>query len=55
MSHLSQFRSEKDAYFGNDPASPLTDGQRERFNGLSYFDEAPALALRLTPSEAVPR
>ena len=50
MSHLSQFRSEKDAYFGNDPASPLTDGQRERFNGLSYFDEAPELALRLTPS-----
>lgn len=50
MSHLSQFRSEKDAYFGNDPSSPLTDGQRERFNGLSYFDEAPELALRLTPS-----
>jgi hypothetical protein len=50
MSHLSQFRSEKNTYFGNDPASPLTDGQRERFNGLSYFDEAPELALRLTPS-----
>jgi uncharacterized protein (DUF1684 family) len=50
MSHLSQFRSEKDAYFGNDPTSPLSDGQRERFNGLSYFDEAPELALRLTPS-----
>jgi len=50
MSPLSQFRSEKNAYFGNDSASPLTDGQRERFNGLSYFDEAPQFALRLTPS-----
>ena len=50
MSHLSQFRSEKDAYFGNDPTSPLSNGQREQFNGLFYFDEAPELALRLTPS-----
>ena len=50
MSHLSQFRSEKDAYFGNDPTSPLSNGQRERFNGLFYFDEAPELALQLTPS-----
>ena len=50
MSHLSEFRSEKDVYFGGDQDSPLTDGQRARFNGLSYFDEAPDLAFKLTPS-----
>lgn len=50
MSHIAEFRAEKDVYFGKDQDSPLTDGQRGRFKGLSYFDEAPDLAFKLTPT-----
>ncbi len=49
MSHLAEFRAEKNVYFGQDQDSPLTDGQRKRFDGLSYFDEAPHLAFKVTP------
>ena len=49
MSRLAEFRAEKDVFFGSDNDSPLTDGQRKRFKGLSYFDEALELAFKLTP------
>ena len=50
MSHLTEFRSEKDKYFGQDHDSPLSHGQRERFNGLAYFDESSDLAFKLAPT-----
>ncbi|MCH7593102.1 MAG: DUF1684 domain-containing protein [Chloroflexi bacterium] len=49
MLNLAEFRSEKDGFFGRDENSPLTDGQRSRFKGLLYFDEALDLAFRVTP------
>jgi|TARA_B110000263_G_scaffold239147_1_gene241095 uncharacterized protein (DUF1684 family) len=50
MTQLTEFRTQKDAYFGEGHDSPLSHGQRERFNGLVYFNETPELAFRLTPS-----
>ncbi len=49
MSNLAEFRAEKDEFFGRDQDSPLTNGQRARFQGLAYFDETPDLAFKLTP------
>lgn len=46
MSELTEFRAEKDAFFREDPRSPLTAGQRATFMGLAYFPEAPALVVR---------
>ncbi len=43
MCPIAGFRSGKDAYFGTDHGPPITNGQRERFNGLAYFVEAPNL------------
>ena len=43
MSDLDDFRADKDAFFRDDPRSPLTDEQRARFSGLSYFPETPEL------------
>jgi uncharacterized protein (DUF1684 family) len=31
-------RDEKDEFFGNHPQSPIPPGEREDFDGLSYFD-----------------
>lgn len=45
MSELERFRRMKDAFFASDPASPLLEEQQEGFQGLRYFDEAPALRL----------
>ncbi|HEY7030319.1 MAG TPA: DUF1684 domain-containing protein [Thermomicrobiales bacterium] len=42
---LPQFRAHKDHYFAHGEHSPLTAEQRERFTGLDYFDEDPALAF----------
>lgn len=50
MSHLDDFRSQKDKYFGQDHDSPLTHRQREMFNGLVYYDESPELAFKLSRS-----
>ncbi|MDA1256369.1 MAG: DUF1684 domain-containing protein [Chloroflexi bacterium] len=50
MSHLAEFRAEKDTFFGRDENSPLTDRQRTIFDGLCYFDEAPELVFKLTPN-----
>lgn len=45
MGELDDFRADKDAFFRDDPRSPLTDEQRARFEGLSYFPEEPAFAI----------
>jgi len=47
MSDLAEFRAAKDAFFADDPHSPLTPEQRRAFAGLAYFAERPELALRL--------
>ena len=50
MSHLDDFRREKDEFFKHDPQSPLTPEQRKEFNGLKYYAENPALRI-VTPIE----
>ncbi|HZD18276.1 MAG TPA: DUF1684 domain-containing protein [Actinomycetota bacterium] len=45
MTDLEEFRREKDAFFRDHPRSPLTPEQRERFDGLVYFPEEPALVV----------
>lgn len=45
MSELEDFRRDKDDFFAHHPQSPLTPEQRERFTGLAYFPEAPALVV----------
>ena len=37
MSELQDFRADKDAFFREDPRSPLTDEQRATFEGLDYY------------------
>lgn len=37
MSELEEFRAEKDAFFRDDPRSPLQQEQRASFEGLTYF------------------
>ncbi len=49
MSALTDFRRQKDEFFGSDPQSPLTPGQQGAFKGLDYYDEQPALAFELAP------
>jgi hypothetical protein len=46
MSELDEFRAEKDAFFRDDPRSPLTAEQRAGFTGLRYFPENEELRLR---------
>jgi uncharacterized protein (DUF1684 family) len=45
MSELEDFRADKDAFFRDDPRSPLTPGQRNGFDGLAYFPEEPGLEI----------
>jgi uncharacterized protein (DUF1684 family) len=47
MSELDEFRARKDEYMRSDRHSPLTRQQREAFQGLRYFPEAPALRLEV--------
>jgi len=47
MSNLDTFRKAKDEFFANDANGPLTPEQRERFKGLSYFPENPALRFEI--------
>lgn len=47
MSELTDFRAEKDAFFGRHPQSPLTPDQRGGFTGLHYFPENEALRLEV--------
>jgi len=47
MSELTDFRAEKDEFFGRHPQSPLTPEQRRDFKGLEYFPENDALRLEV--------
>lgn len=47
MSELTDFREEKDEFFGSNHDSPLTHEQQESFGGLSYYDENPDLRHEL--------
>lgn len=49
MPTIEDFRRRKDAFFRDDPQSPLAPAQRETFAGLSYYDEAPSLRVVATP------
>ena len=44
---LEDFRRAKDAFFANDPHSPLTRSQKQEFTGLAYFPAAPELRLEV--------
>jgi uncharacterized protein (DUF1684 family) len=46
MDDLDEFRAEKDAFFRDDPRSPLPPDRRASFEGLSYFPPNDALAIR---------
>jgi len=48
MSELLNLRAEKDAFFLNDPYSPLTEEQKLTFQHLEYFPENEALRLEVT-------
>ncbi|HSM58265.1 MAG TPA: DUF1684 domain-containing protein [Candidatus Sulfomarinibacteraceae bacterium] len=47
MSQLSRFRAEVDDFMEFHPQSPLTDEQRETFQGLHYYEEKPEYALEV--------
>lgn len=47
MSELTDFRREKDEFFGRHPQSPLTPEQKRGFIGLQYFPENEALRLEV--------
>lgn len=47
MSELTDFRREKDEFFGRHPQSPLTPVQKRGFVGLQYFAENDALRLEV--------
>ena len=42
-----RFRTERDALFKHHAQSPLSESQKERFSGLSYFDYDPSLRFTL--------
>lgn len=46
--YLHQFREELNDFMQFHPQSPLDDHQRDGFEGLDYYDENQALALRVT-------
>jgi uncharacterized protein (DUF1684 family) len=46
VTELEEFRAEKDAFFRDDPHSPLLPEQRASFDGLSYYPENQALRIR---------
>ena len=45
MSALDDFRRDKDAFFRDDPRSPLTPEQRAAFTGLDYFPQDEGLRI----------
>ena len=57
MNNYERYHMEKDTFFKQDPHSPLSDEQKDAFDGLKYFPENPELALEvevLRFPEAVP-
>lgn len=51
MSQLINFREEKDKFFASHSQSPLTNQQKNSFDGLAYFDENPELRLNVQVEE----
>lgn len=51
MSELTEFRQEKDAFFGESPQSPLSPEQQDEFDGLNYYPENPELDLDVEVTE----
>lgn len=51
MDELQIFRAQKDDFFENAPHSPLTDEQKESFEGLHYFPENEDLRFELKIDE----
>jgi uncharacterized protein (DUF1684 family) len=47
MTELIDSRNEKDAFFKNDPQSPLDSSQKATFTGLHYFPENQAVRLNV--------
>jgi uncharacterized protein len=47
MTTLEEFRAEKDAFFREEPQSPLTPEQKREFHGLNYFPENPQLSFEV--------
>ena len=47
MSQLAEFRRKKDAFFRQDPHSPLPQGMRQAFTGLNYYLENPDLRFKV--------
>lgn len=45
---LADFRRQKDEFFRSHPQSPLTREQKQKFSGLAYFPDNPALRLEIT-------
>lgn len=48
-SELQTYRAAKDAFFRDEPESPLPASLRRTFHGLSYYAEAPSLVFEVTP------
>ena len=51
MNPLDQFRAQKDDIFLHDWQSPLTSDQRQKFAGLKYYPDNPALRLAIPVEE----
>lgn len=53
---LSEHRANKDEYFGTDHHSPIPHQYRDQFEGLSYYDWNPDLALTVPvrPGDGAP-
>lgn len=49
LTELQEFRAAKDAFFRDEPESPLPPSMRRTFRGLAYYSEEPALAFRVAP------
>lgn len=46
---LQEYRAAKDAFFRDDPQSPLKPSQRATFTGLAYYPHDPALTFVVVP------
>jgi uncharacterized protein len=51
MNALNVLRQQKDAFFKQDPRSPIPAAERAAFQGLIYFDPRPELDLTLAAEE----
>lgn len=52
---LLKFRKEKDEFWKESPDSPLTEDQKKRFTGLSYFPYNPKLRFVLSLDKNIPK